>query len=233
MSTLYVKVRTVYSSFCMATRSDRQNRGRPRLSRQQILHRAIELADADGVDKLSMRKLAAALGFEVMSLYNHVANKKDLLIGMVDQVATEIDCPDGPWREAMRTSSLSTKAMFEQHPWAALLWLTTNAGPARIDLAEWQLATLAAADLSESDAHNAFHAINNHVVGYMVQATVMNFEDEERIVAEFKAKLDPERHKHMIEHVDQHLRGDQGPSFEYVLDIIIDAIAGAGRTGER
>ena len=84
------------------------------LSRERVLGAAVLLADEDGLESLSMRKLGQRLGVEAMSLYNHVANKDDLLDGMVDLVVSEIDLPSGAvdWKEAMRRRAVSAQAVF-------------------------------------------------------------------------------------------------------------------------
>lgn len=220
----------------LAVTSDATNGRHPDrepLTRERILAKAIELADTEGIDKLSMRRLAGGLGYEVMSLYNHVANKHDLLEGMTDQVAAEIELPvaELAWDEAMRAVSRSIKDMLERHNWACLLWLTTLPGPARVNLMEWQLRCLADGDLSDEDAHNAFHAIGNHVIGYMLQKTIIPFDQSDNLIDEFNRRLSPEHHRRVLEHIDQHLSGDHGPSFDYVLDIIISGISGTSDSG--
>ena len=84
------------------------------LSRERVTTAALLLIDADGLDALSMRKLGAALGVEAMSLYNHVANKDDLLDGMVDLVVSEIDLPSDAtdWKEAMRRRAISARSVW-------------------------------------------------------------------------------------------------------------------------
>src|SRR6202011_1775405 len=86
----------------MATQAKRAAKRRAALTRERILRAAISLADRDGIESLSMRKLGQELGVEAMSLYNHVRNKVDMLDGMVDVVFSEIDLPaDGiDWRTA-------------------------------------------------------------------------------------------------------------------------------------
>jgi len=88
------------------------------LSRDRILRTALELADEQGIDALSMRKLAQQLGFEAMSLYNHVRNKKDLLDGMLGLVLAETEPPsdEGSWDEAIRTSAISVHDALRRHP---------------------------------------------------------------------------------------------------------------------
>ena len=79
------------------------------LTRERVLRAAIDLADREGLDALSMRKLAKAVGVEAMSLYNHVANKDDLLDGIIDLVVAEIYVPgaDGDWRTELRRRAVS------------------------------------------------------------------------------------------------------------------------------
>ncbi len=103
------------------------------LQRDRIVAAAVALADREGADALSMRNLARSLGFEVMSLYNHVANKDELLSLMVDAVAAEIDEPS-PGSEplaAVRSVTISTHDVLVRHPWAPALWLRHLPGPAR------------------------------------------------------------------------------------------------------
>ena len=90
------------------------------MTRERILKAAISLADRDGIESLSMRKLGQKLGVEAMSLYNHVRNKVDMLDGMVDMVFGEIELPaEGVhWRTAMRTRAVSARQALIRHPWA-------------------------------------------------------------------------------------------------------------------
>src|SRR5438046_9742917 len=89
------------------------------LSRDRILQAALELVDEGGIEALSMRKLGQKLGFEAMSLYNHVANKDDLIDGILDLVLAEgeLPSPDGEWDAAVRESAISVHAALQPHPW--------------------------------------------------------------------------------------------------------------------
>src|SRR5947208_6807221 len=108
---------------------------RPRLplSRERILHAALEVADKGGIESLTMRKLGQTLGFEAMSLYNHVANKDDVLDGILDLVLAESEppSPEGSWDAAIRASAISVHAALRRHPWAVGLLMS----PDRIRLA--------------------------------------------------------------------------------------------------
>src|SRR3954451_16832819 len=92
----------------------------PRLTRELVLHAAVAHADQHGIAALSMRKLGESVGVEAMSLYNHVANKGDLLDGMVDGVFGEIDMPSNAadWRVAMRRRAISAREALAKHSWA-------------------------------------------------------------------------------------------------------------------
>src|SRR4051795_2096618 len=110
---------------------------RPRLplSRERILHAALELADKGGIESLTMRKLGQVLGFEAMSLYNYVANKDDVLDGMLDLVLAECEppSPSGSWDAAIRSSAISVHHSLRRHPWAAgLLMSPSRIRPARL-----------------------------------------------------------------------------------------------------
>src|SRR5438046_10709199 len=105
------------------------------LSREKVLHAAVAFADANGLDALSMRKLGEAVGVEAMSLYTHVANKDDLLDGMIDIVFAEIDLPSGEddWRTAMRQRALSVRRALSRHRWAiGLMESRATPGPATL-----------------------------------------------------------------------------------------------------
>src|SRR3954466_15078166 len=90
------------------------------LSRERVLRAGLALADEQGIESLSMRKLGEVVGVEAMSLYNHVANKEDLLDGMIDVVFAEIELPSGEldWRTVMRRRSTSARAALSRHRWA-------------------------------------------------------------------------------------------------------------------
>ncbi len=177
-----------------------------------------------------MRSLAKHLGFEVMSLYNHVSNKADLLAGMVDLVAAEVSRPaiDGQWRTLVRGHALEMRAAFDRHPWAVPLWVSTMPGPERLDVMEWELRVWNSSELEEKEAHHAFHAVNNHVIGYLLQRAMLpSGEEGMQIANNLRNDLDADQHGAVIKHINQHFDGDHGESFEYVLDLIIDGIGAA------
>ena len=196
----------------------------------RIVDAGIAVADAEGVDALTMRRIADELGYKVMALYRHVANKDELLALMADAVAGTIPRPeigDAPL-SSIREHTIETRDALARHPWAPVLWLRTMPGPNRIDHMEFLLAAFAESGLPDELAHHGFHAINNHVVGFTIQAQEMAVttgdQSMEELAMSFVESLDAERHRHSIAHVHQHLEGDTGSSFELVLDLILDGL---------
>ncbi len=198
------------------------------LSAELIVRGAMELADADGIRAITMRKLASHLGYEVMSLYNHVANKGELLTLMVDRVVVDVDTPpdDIEPLAAVRGIALSLRQALVSHPWAPSLWTRHLPGRERARVMEDLLRLLAASDLSPSMAHHGFHAVSNHVIGYTIQELELaeTMTDMEVDAVAYRDSLPPEEFPHSILHIDQHLEGDSAPSFELVLDLILEGI---------
>ncbi len=153
-----------------STRRSRQ-RHAP-LSRDAILAAAIELADTEGLGAVTMRRLASSLRVEAMSLYNHVANKDELLDGMADQVAAEIEVPDPElgWKTAIRRSAISAHDVFMRHPWASgLLESRMNLGPARLRYVDAVIGVLSGAGFPLTTVGFAFMALDSHTYGFTLQ----------------------------------------------------------------
>src|SRR6476646_5417988 len=128
------------------------------LNKERVLQAAVELADADGIEALSMRRLAKALGVEAMSLYNHVENKDEIVAGILDAVASEVELPSGDadWRTAIRRSAVSSRDVYVRHPWASGLSMSRRSGgPAAFRHSDWMLRTLREAGFSP---HVIYHA---------------------------------------------------------------------------
>jgi AcrR family transcriptional regulator len=198
------------------------------LSRDRILSAAVELADAEGADAMSMRKLSASLGFEVMSLYNHVANKHDLLTGMVDRVAGEMDRRDPalPWKEAVRSMSISAHDVLLAHRWAAPLWSEMTPGPNRVLLMEDLLTAFRQGGFTPRLAHFGYHAVTMHIVGFTLQQLSYSVAADrtENSAEAFLSTIDTECFPYLIEHIEYHLHEDEGGDFEFILDLILDGL---------
>lgn len=201
------------------------------LDRPAIVRAGIELADSEGVAALTMRRLAEHLGFKAMALYNHVTGKDEVLALMVDAVADEIpDPPDElPALDAIRWRAVETRAALVRHPWAPGLWLTTLPGPARTTDMELALRLFAQSGLDAPLAHQGFHAVNNHVLGYTLQEQALELglagDDPEATAKTFLDATPVERFPHTVAHVHEHMNGESGSSFELVLDLILDGLS--------
>ena len=139
------------------------------LSKERVLGAAVALADAQGVEGLSMRKLAQELGVVPMALYKHVANKDELLDAMVDVVVGEIDPPAGgtDWRTAMRRRVLSARGALLRHPWASRV-MESRASPTPAVLAymDSMIGMFRAGGFSIDLTHHAMHAMGSRLLGF-------------------------------------------------------------------
>src|ERR1700731_168929 len=166
----------------MALRARREAKRRASLTRERILRSAISLADRDGIESLSMRKLGHELGVEAMSLYNHVRNKVDMLDGMVDVVFSEIDLPaDGvDWRRAMRKRAISARQALLPHPWAiGLMESRATPGPATLRHHDAVLGSLRTAGFSVDMAAHAYSILDGYVYGFTLTELTLPFRNSE------------------------------------------------------
>ena len=216
----------------MAATTDPDPHPRLPLSRDRIVRAALELADTGGIESLTMRKLGQALGFEAMSLYNHVANKDDVLDGILDLVLGESKPPSsaGDWDAAIRTSAISVHEALRRHPWScALLMAPERVRPARLRYMDLLLGRLREAGFSAETTYHAYHVIDGHIFGFSLWETSHTYTAEE--VASFEAKfaqtITVDAFPHLHEHAEQHF--DEGPhrevrAFEFGLDLIVDGL---------
>ena len=139
------------------------------LTKERVLDAAIELADRDGIDGLSMRRLGQELGVEAMALYRHVRDKEDLLDGAVEAVIAGIETPppSDDWKRSMRDLALASRRHMLSHPWApALIVKRTTVGPATLRHIDLVLGILSGAGFSIDMAHHALHVLGSRVFGF-------------------------------------------------------------------
>ncbi len=160
----------------------KRTRKRP-LTRERVFEAAIALADAEGAEALTMRKLAQKLGVEAMSLYHHVADKEAILDGMVEAVFAEIELPvDLGWKDAMRERCGRLRAALLRHPWAvSLLDARVNPGPATLGHQEWVFGTLYANGFSVPLAATAAATLDAYVYGFAIQELALPFDTSEEL----------------------------------------------------
>jgi AcrR family transcriptional regulator len=168
----------------MATRTDPSVRARAPLTKERVLRAAISLADSSGIESLSMRKLGQDLGVEAMSLYNHVANKEDILDGIVDLVFSEIALPagHGDWKPAMRNRAISAHEALLRHPWApSLMQSRTKPGSATMRHHDSVLGSLRNAGFTLVMAAHAVSVIDGYVYGFALQQINIPLQSREQV----------------------------------------------------
>ena len=206
---------------------------RKALSRERILAAALELVDEQGIEALSMRKLGQTLGYEAMSLYNHVANKDDLLNGMVDLVFSEIGPPPAGtgWKAAMRQRAISAREVLGRHRWAiGLVESRASPGPATLAHHDAVLGCLRHAGFSVELTAHAASLLDSYTYGFALQEASLPFTTHEETAGVTQQILDqfaPQQYPHLAEMAAQHiLQGgyEYGGEFEIGLDLILDAL---------
>jgi len=201
------------------------------LSRERVLDAALALADEDGIDALSMRKLAQALGVEAMSLYNHVENKEDIVAGILDLVGAEVDPPadDLDWKTALRRRAIDAHEAFARHPWAARIWMSASKpSPDRFAHADAILRRLREAGFPPDVVYDTFHVLEGYTLGYTLQQLEFPYDAAqlEQLAKRFLADFPADDYPDLAEHIRQHLEPHEAEagSFEFGLDLILDGL---------
>jgi AcrR family transcriptional regulator len=212
---------------------------RETLNRDRVLHAAVKLADAGGLETLSMRKLGEAVGVEAMSLYNHVADKEDLIDGMVDIVFGEIEVPDPEdgWRESMLRRARSMRHVLSRHRWAiALMESRSTPGPATLRHHDAVIGCLRQGDFSLALAAHAFSALDSYIYGFALTEKALPFEtpDETAELAQsIMSRFAAGDYPHLAEMASGYIMKpgyDHGDEFEYGLNLILDGLQRARPT---
>jgi AcrR family transcriptional regulator len=148
------------------------------LSGARVLQAAIALADEAGLEAFSMRGLAQELGVVPMALYKHVANKEELLDGMVDSVFGEIELPSGEfdWRSAMRRRAISTREALKRHSWAIGMMESRQPGPANLRNHNAVMGCLREAGFPFEIAIHAYSLQDAYIYGFALQDRDLAFE---------------------------------------------------------
>jgi AcrR family transcriptional regulator len=206
------------------------------LSRDRVLRAAVALADQSGIESLSMRKLGEVLGVEAMSLYNHVANKSDLLDGMVDLVFAEIDLPpvDVGWKSAMRRRAISARQALRRHQWAiGLMESRASPGPATLRHHDAVLGCLRGAGFSIEMTGHAYSLLDSYIYGFALQEASLPFdtvEETTEVAQEILGRLPADEYPHLTEFATERVLQpgyDYGNEFEVGLELILDGLGRA------
>jgi AcrR family transcriptional regulator len=211
------------------------------VTRERALTAAIALADADGLAALTMRRLARELDVEAMSLYHHLANKDDILDGMVEIVFGEIELPprDTNWKEAMRRRGESVRAVLTRHPWAiSIMESRTSPGPNTLGHLDAMLGACRAAGFSLPMTAHAISLIDSYIYGFVLQEVNLPFDDAsnlETVVGDILPGLSPDRYPHLLELTVNHVLKpgySYGNEFQFGLQLLLDALEGAARSSD-
>ena len=204
------------------------------LTRERVFQAAVGLADARGIESLTMRALGEELGVEAMSLYHYVANKDELLDGIVDLAYySEIELPsrEADWKTAMRRRAISTRESLARHRWAVgLLESSMSPGPANFRLHDAVLGCLREAGFSVEDAAHAYSAQDAYIYGFALQEKTLPV-DTPRELAEaaesMRRQFSADDYPHIAETITEHVTKsgyDFADEFEFGLDLILDGL---------
>jgi AcrR family transcriptional regulator len=188
------------------------------LSRERVLQAGLRLVDREGVEALTMRRLGRELGVEAMSLYGHIANKQDLLDGVVDCVYAELPStgPDpGPWPERLRTTACEFRQVLLRHPnVVGLVASRPVSSQGGLELIESALLGLRDAGLDIAQASQALSVVVGFTVGHVANQVGSGSPE---------ADVDWDQFPNVIEWAD--LDVDPDAEFELGLDLILAGVS--------
>ncbi|WP_237684667.1 TetR/AcrR family transcriptional regulator [Microbacterium cremeum] len=194
---------------------------------------ALRLADSEGVDGLSMRRLAGVLDAGAMSLYHYVANKDELLDAMIDRVFEEIELPSEAtdWQSAMRRRAVSARQVLVAHPWAiGLMESRTSPGPANLRHREAVTACLRKAGFSVVMATHANWLLDSYVYGFVLQEASLPFDTADELAdlteGVYLPQLPADEFPYLNESAAALLAAGYDPADEFIfgLDLVLAAL---------
>lgn len=218
----------------MSTTSPPAPRKRHSLSRDKVLGRALDLADESGIAALTIRSLAQSMGTKPMSLYYYVANKDEILDGIVDLVFSEIELPSpvGDWRDEMRRRAHAMRGALKRHPWAVgLLESRSSPGPATLRHHNATLGTLRAAGFSVPMTAHAYALLDSYIYGFALQEAALPFDGRDtaaEITTPIMERFSTGEYPHMVEIAVEHVLKpgyDFGDEFDFGLDLILGGLS--------
>jgi len=193
----------------------------------------MDVADARGIGSLTIRTLAAELGAKPMSVYHHVANKDEILDGIVDIVFGEIDLPsgDGDWRAQMRRAATSARRVLRAHPWAiGLLESRTAPGPATLRHHDAIIGLLRGAGFSVEMTAHAYALLDSYVYGFALQEASLPFDGPDTVAGVAEPMMEQfatGAYPHLVELATDYILKpgyDFGDEFEFGLTTILDVL---------
>jgi AcrR family transcriptional regulator len=213
------------------------------LSRERVLRAAIAIADAAGIEALTIRSLAQELGVKPMAIYYHVANKSEILDGIVDLVFAEIErpAPDGDWLSELVRRAKSARGVLSRHHWAiGLMESRRSPGPATLRHHDAVLGTLRRAGFSVEMTAHAYALLDSYVYGFALQEAALPFQGTDTaadVTEPIMQRFRTDQYPHLVEMATEYILQpgyDFGEEFEFGLNVILEALtrslAGSTRT---
>ncbi|MFF5790522.1 TetR/AcrR family transcriptional regulator C-terminal domain-containing protein [Paeniglutamicibacter sp. NPDC012692] len=208
---------------------------KPQLSRELVLERALDLADHAGLESLTMRSLATALGVKPMSVYYYVANKSEILDGLVDRVFAEADSArsrqDDSWQRAMRDRAVTMRSVLGRHRWAlGLIESRTSPGPATLRHHNETLGILRRAGFSVELASRAYALLDSYIYGFVLQESTIPVGDAAtvgEVAASMVRQFESGQYPYLLEvatGVVMKPGYDFGSQFEDGLDLVLHGL---------
>ncbi len=216
-----------------------RNTTRKPLSRARVLQAAVALSDEAGLEAFSVRGLAQELGVVPMALYRHVANKDELLDGMVDIVFSEIELPseDLDWRSAMRRRAISTRETLKRHSWAIGMMESRHPGPANLRNHNAVMGCLRKAGFPFEMAVHAYSVQDAYIYGFALQEKDLAFETPDSAGEAAQRRTETtgslDDYPYLVEVATKLPESgyDNAVEFAWGLDLILDGLEQLRHTG--
>jgi AcrR family transcriptional regulator len=203
------------------------------LTRERLLRGAVTVVDAGGLNALTMRALAEELGVKPMALYHHVANKEEILDGIIDIVFAEIELPEpgGDWRKAIGRRAESARAVLRRHPWAiALMESRRTPGPATLHHHDTVIGIFRAGGFSVAETAHAYALLDSYVYGFALQEAMLPMDgpaDTAELAGSIMESFPVGAYPHLAELATEHVLRpgyDFGDEFGFGLELILDGL---------
>ena len=203
------------------------------LSRDRVMRAGLALADEGGLESLTMRRLGQELGVEAMALYRHVANKGDLIDGLVDLVFAQVDLPSAgaDWKGAMRRRAISLRDVLARHRWAiGFMESRANPGPAGLLHHDAVIGSLRAGGFTMELTAHAYSVLDGYIYGFALTTMNLPFETDDDVAEVAQTMIQPfpaGAYPNLVAFITDHAMKpgyDYGDEFEYGLDLILDGL---------
>jgi AcrR family transcriptional regulator len=217
----------------MSSRARPASERRVPLTRERVLGAALSLADAGGIESLTMRSLGEELKVGPMALYRHVANKDDIVDGIVDLVFSEIELPStgADWKTAMRERAISVREALLRHRWAVgLMESRPSPGPANLRHHDAVIGSLRSSGFDMAMAAHAYSILDSYIYGFAQTQMNLPFESTAEIAEVAQSMLQPfplNAYPNLADFITEHAMQpgyDYADEFEWGLDVILDGL---------